>query len=292
MNNQSAAFAFVKTLGQELSHQEFDIPPFPDIAIKIRDAMSNPNVNIDMISRIIMADPVLTSRLIRMANSALLRRGTIEITDLKTAVGRIGLELVRNTVVSMAMDNTFKAPAGSILHERIDEVRRHSSHVAALAYILAKRQPGFENPDDAMLAGLLHDIGKFYILNRVQDFPALFDDPEQLEELVASWHTGVGRAIVESWGFPQHIAEAVDEHEALERNHFTSPDVADVVLVANLVENVKDLPEDAMPDFEDIPACKRMRMRHDTMRKILEEFAEEIASMEQALGGYNPRSSA
>ncbi len=283
-NSQSAAFAFVKTLGQELSHQEFDIPPFPDIAIKIREAMSDPDVSIDKIARIIVADPVLTTRLVRMANSALLRRGTIEITDVKTALSRIGLELVRNTVVSMALDTTFKAPAGSILHERIDAVRKHSSHVAALAYILARRQPGFEHAEDAMLAGLLHDIGKFYILNRVQAFPDLFDDPQQLDELLAGWHTGVGKAIVESWGFPVSIAEAVDEHESLERNHYTSPDIVDVVLVANLIDNIKDLAEDEMPDFASIPACKRLRISYEAIRKILEESAEEISSMESALG--------
>ncbi len=284
-DSQTAAFAFVKTLGQELSHQEFDIPPFPEIAIRIRDAMNNPNASIDMIARIIVADPVLTSRLIRMANSALLRRGTIEITDLKTALGRIGLELVRNTVVSTALDTTFKVLAGSILHDRIDAVRNHSTHVAALAYILARRLPGFENPDDAMLAGLLHDIGKFYILNRVQDFPELFEDPQQLDELLAGWHTGVGKAIVESWGFPASIAEAVDEHEALGRTHHRSPDLVDIVLVANLIENTKDLPADAMPDFATIPACQRMRIHTESMLKILEEFDEDIRSMEQALGG-------
>lgn len=284
-NSQNAAFAFVKTLGQELSHQEFDIPPFPDIAIKIRDAMSNPDYSIEKIARIIVADPVLTTRLIRMANSALLRRGTIEITDVKTALGRIGMEIVRNTVVSTALDTTFKAPAGTILHDRIDAVRKHSSHVAALAYILARRLPGFKQAEDAMLAGLLHDIGKFYILNRVQDFPGLFEDPQQLDDLLASWHTGVGKAIVDSWGFPESIAQAVDEHEDLERTHHASPDLVDIVLVANLIDNIKHLPADAAPDLAAIPACQRMGISHESLRKILEESTEEISNMEQALGG-------
>ena len=61
--------------------------------------------------------------------------------------------------------------------------------------------------------------------------------------------------------------------------------MADVVLVANLIDNVKDLPEEELPDFAEIPACKRMRMSHEAMRKILDESAAEIASMEQALGG-------
>jgi putative nucleotidyltransferase with HDIG domain len=228
---------------------------------------------------------MLTSRLIRMANSALLRRGTIEITDPKIAVGRLGLELVRNTVVSMAMDTTFRVPAGSVLHRRIDAVRRHSSHVGALAYLLARRLPEFAPADDAMLAGLLHDIGKFYILNRVQDFPELFDDPQQLDALLCRWHTGIGRAIVESWGFPAAIAEAVDEHEALERDHRgKTPDVADVVLVANLIDNARGLPPEALPDFAAVPACRRLQISQASMSRILDEFAEEIASLEQALG--------
>jgi len=284
-NSQSTAFTFVKTLSQELSRRDFDIPPFPDIAVRIRNALDNPDVSLDMIARIIIADPVLTSRLIRMANSALLRRGTIEITDLKTAVGRVGLEMVRNTVVAMAMDTTFKVPAGSVLYQHIDKVRTHSTHVATLAYLLARRQPGLEKPEDAMLAGLLHDIGKFYILNRVQDFPELFDDPRHLEELLVSWHPGVGKAIVESWGFPASIAEAVDEHEMLDRDHKASPDVTDVVLVANLVAHLTGMPEEAGTDFASIPACRRLSLDYPAMRSLLEESAEEISSMEQALGG-------
>ena len=284
MRTSQATFAFVQTLAQELSHQEFDIPPFPDVAIRIRDAMSNPNVTTADIAKIIVADPVLTTRLLRMANSALLRRGPIEITDISVAIGRLGFDLVRNTVVSLAMDTAFEAKNTSI-HGYVRTIRQHSTHVSALAWILATRLTKIEKPEEVMLAGLLHDIGKFYILNRASDFPELFSEPEQLEELLETWHTGVGKAIIESWGFPPHIAEAVDEHEVLSRKQPGSPDITDIVLVANLFVNLHDNPPDELPDLTEIPACVKMELDHTRMQGILAEADEEIRSLEQALGG-------
>ena len=286
MSTSQASFTFVQTLAQELSHQEFDIPPFPDVAIRIRDAMANPNVTTNDIGKIIVADPVLTSRLLRMANSALLKRGSIEITDINTAIGRLGFDLVKNTVVSLAMDKTFEAnDANPQLREYIHAVRTHSTHVCALAYILAKQQSSIENPEEVMLAGLLHDIGKFYILNRANDFPELFGEQEQLNELLATWHTGVGRAIIESWGFPDHIAEAIDDHETLSRYQPGSPDMTDIVLVANLFVNLHENPPDELPDLSEIPACKKLQIDHDRMAGIMRASEEEIRSIEQALGG-------
>jgi len=180
MSTSQATFSFVQTLAQELSHQEFDIPPFPDVAIRIRDAMSSPNVTTDDIAKIIVADPVLTTRLLRMANSALLRRGPIEITDIKVAIGRLGFDLVNNTVVSLAMDTAFEVNGGAAIHEYVKTIRKHSTHVSALSWILATRLTKIEKPEEVMLAGLLHDIGKFYILNRASDFPELFSEPAQL----------------------------------------------------------------------------------------------------------------
>jgi putative nucleotidyltransferase with HDIG domain len=276
----------VQTLAAELSHQEFDIPPFPDVAIRIRDAMGNPNVTTDSIARIVVVDPVLTTRLLRMANSALLKRGTIEITDTNIAISRLGFDMVRNTVVSLAMDTTFDSQhTNASVREYMSAVRKHSTHVGALSYILAKRQGGVDKPEEVMLAGLMHDIGKFYILNRANDFPDLFGEPEQLHELLETWHTGVGRAIIESWGFPPQIAEAADEHEMLGRNIPGSADTTDLVLAANLLVNLHDHPPEEMPDLAGIPACKKLRIDNLSMEGILAESEEEIRSLEQALGG-------
>ena len=88
----------------------------------------------------------------------------------------------------------------------------------------------------------------------------------------------------ESWGFPPHIAEAVDEHEVLGRNQPGSPDITDIVLVANLFVNLHDNPPDELPDLAAIPACVKMELDHARMESILQESEEEIRSIEQALG--------
>ena len=84
------ALTFLELLASELSSQDLDLPAFPDIAIQILDALDDPAVSTDMMTRIVLSDPVLTAQLMRLANSALLMRGSQEVTDLKTAISRIG----------------------------------------------------------------------------------------------------------------------------------------------------------------------------------------------------------
>ena len=86
-----------------------------------------------------------------------------------------------------------------------------------------------------MLAGVIHDIGAFYILSRMGAHPELFDDRDSVGEIVDDWHTAIGHAILEEWGFPQAVTDAVDEHESVERTHVGRADLTDVVMVANLL---------------------------------------------------------
>lgn len=278
------AFEFVKKLGEEITHQEFDLPPFPDVAIRVRNALNNQDVTIDKIAQIVLMEPVLTTRILRMANSAMLRRGSMEITDLNTAITKVGLKMVRNAAVSLAMDSTFQVSAGSTLRSQIDAVRKHSIHVSALARVLANRQSNIKNPDEVMLAGLLHDIGKFYILTRVDSFPELFNDTQALDTLLMQWHCGVGRAIVESWGFPEQIAEVVGEHEVTERNSFSPVDMVDIVTVANMLAHLGEPDYPDVHEVSQIPACVRMKLDAATLQEIVDDSGEELRSMVMALG--------
>lgn len=277
------AFEFLKQLGMELTRNDFDLPPFPDTALRVREALTDPEVSIDKLSGIVLSEPVLTARLLRMANSAMMKRGTMEIADVKTAISRIGLDMVQNAAVSLAASEAFNAPAGSPLRDQLDRTRRHSIKVCALAYTLAKKVPNAGNPDEAMLAGLLHAIGKFYILTRAGDFPELFADTEALDALLNEWHTGVGRAIVESWGFPEEIANAVDEHELVNREKIGQADITDVVIVANRLATAEEEQTLDQLELDQLPPLLRMKIDGETVRRIIQESDEEIFSMTQAL---------
>ena len=244
--------------------------------------MQDPNVSVDQLSSIVLSEPVLTTRLLRIANSAMMRRGPIEITNVKTAISRLGFDMVQTAAVSLTFNETFRAPDGSSLAKYLDALRKHSIKVAALAYILAKNVPSVRSPDEALLAGLLHTIGKFYILIRANAFPELFANPDALEQLISAWHTGVGRAIVESWGYPEQIVEAVDEHELIQRDRSGPADITDIVIVANLLAKAEEGSTTEPLDLDQIPSLRRMNIDAEMLQKLIAESDEEIRSMAQA----------
>lgn len=277
------AFEFIKRFARELDKEEFNLPPIPDTALRVQEALSDPNVTIEKLSRIVLSEPAFTARLLRIANSAMMHRGTLEIIDIRTAISRIGFDMVRNVAVSLAVSEAFNAPQGSALSQHLNSVRRHSVKVCALAFILARNVKNCGKPEEAMLAGLLHAIGKFYILTRANDFPALFSDAEALEELLNTWHTGVGRAIVDSWDFPEQIVNAVDEYEQIDRNKPGNADFTDIIIVANLLAQADEKQITKWPELDNVPSLLRMKIDSKALLQLVQESDEEIRSMTQAL---------
>jgi HD-like signal output (HDOD) protein len=279
-----AAFDLVKQLGYELTQQSFDLPPFPENMMRVREALNDPEISLGAVAQVIQSDPLLTTRLLRMANSAMLRRGPIEIIDLKSALSRLGLDMVRNTVTSIAMDQTFKVEKNSPIYKFIEETRIHCFHVGALAYLVTKNYQPQLGLDEAMLAGLVHDIGKFYILTRIGDHPALFEDQQSMNQLLQEWHPGVGRAILETWGFPDVIAIAADEHEWLDRDDHEVVNITDIVIVANQLSHLDINDTDTHQALLQLPSFRKVGIGPGDLQVILEESDEEIGSITAALG--------
>ncbi len=286
--NQAAVdpgFEFIQRLGSELASNDFKLPPFPETALRVQKALKDPDVSIDSLSTIVLTEPMLTVRLLRMANSAMMQRGPLEVTDVKVAMSRIGLNMVQSAAMSVAADEAFQAPKGSLLSMRLNKIRKHSIKVGALAYVLAKKVPNSGSPDDAMLAGLLHSIGKFYILARADESPELIANEVAMERLLNEWYTGVGRAIVEFWGFPAHIIDAVDEHESVDRHTAGNADITDIIIVANFLAKTEQEHDEEQEMLDHMPSVLRMKLDGETVLNLIQESDEEINSIVQALAG-------
>ncbi|MBT8438914.1 MAG: HDOD domain-containing protein [Gammaproteobacteria bacterium] len=278
-------FEFIQRLADELATDDFKLPPFPETALRVQEALKDPEISIDALSSIVLTEPMLTVRLLKMANSAMMKRGPLEVTDVKVAMSRIGMKMVQSAAMSVAADEAFQAPKGSLLSMRLKKIREHSIKVCALAYVLSKKVPNSGNPDDAMLAGLLHSIGKFYILARADESPELIANEVAMEKLLNEWYTGVGRAIVEFWGFPAHIVDAVDEHELFDRQISGVADITDIITVANFLAKTELEPDEEKEALDQMAAVKRMNLDAETLLNYIKESHEEINSMIQALAG-------
>ncbi len=274
------AFQFVEKLGAELSSGDLKLPAFPDIAVRVKQALESDNVSADKVAKVVGSDPVLSARLLKVANSNFANRSGAQIKDLRTAIARLGYDLAYSTAVSLAVEQILHSKSVGRCREHLKALWKHSVHVSALAYVVAKHHSRV-NPDEAMLAGLLHDIGKFYIFTRAETYPELFSDVVAMETLMQNWHTGIGQAILEAWGFSEEMANAANEHDDLQRPHAGPPDVIDVVITANLCAYWNTLGDDF--DWSQFTAVQRLKLDHDALQEILKASHEEIQSIMQAL---------
>ncbi len=125
--HENATFQFVRQLGMDLAKGDFDLPPFPDTALKVQQCIKDPDSDIQQLAAIVATEPALAARLMRMANSAMMRRGPMEVSDIPTAISRVGMDMVQNAAVSFAAREAFKCPPGAACQDDLYRSRRSNS---------------------------------------------------------------------------------------------------------------------------------------------------------------------
>jgi HD-like signal output (HDOD) protein len=277
------AFAFVQALASELSKGKVDLPSFPDIALRVRQVLADEQVSQEQVVRIVGSEPALAARLMQIANSAALNFTGKPINELRTAINRMGHNMVRSAAIAFAMSQLKKVDSLKGLEKPLDDLWKSSAAVAAMSHAVAKRYSRI-NPDTGMLAGLLHGIGKLYILTRSSKHPALFADHATYNQIVRDWHSPVAKALLENWDMAEEIVSAVSEYEDLEREHSGPVDLTDVLTVGNLLAAFKEHPESIEINMHDVAACKRMNIDRASYEKLIDESEHEIDALRQALG--------
>jgi HD-like signal output (HDOD) protein len=277
------AFVFVQELAADLSHGRVDVPSFPDIALRIRQVLADDFVPTEQVVRVVNSEPALAAQLLRISNSRSLNSSGKAHTDLRMAVTRMGFNLIRSAAIGFAMAQLKKVDGLKGLEQPLEELWQRSAAVAAMSYVVARHHSRV-NPDAALLAGMLHGVGRLYILTRCAKHPALFSDRASLNEIIRDWSAAIAKALLENWGMPAEIIAAVSEFEDHEREHDGPADLTDVLTVSSLLAVFRQWPESIELNLQGVKACERMQMDLPAYQRLISESDSEFEALRQALG--------
>jgi HD-like signal output (HDOD) protein len=280
----TVVFGFVKALAAELSQGQVELPSVPDIVIKLQKTLSDENVTNDTVVRVVGSEPMLAGKLMNMANSAALNASGRKIADLRQAVARVGFNIVRSAALAFAVEQLRRSPEFKHLEGPLDGLWKNSVQIAALSNVVARRFTSL-NGDTALLAGLMHNVGRIYILTRASKHPSLVADPLTYNSIVRDWHTNVSKALLENWRVADEIVEAVAGYEDMDREQRGPVTLTDVLSLATLVERNRDGAEMGAPDDLLIKGLRRLQLSMRDCHTVIDESAEEIAALTAALGG-------
>lgn len=263
---------FLEKLYQDLRSDKLILPTLPEIALKVRDVVSDENSSLADVAKVINRDPALAARLIQLSNSPMLKsRVPIESVDM--AVMRMGGTMVKNIVTAMVMEQLFQA-THELTDRKLRECWQHASEVSSIAVAISMQHSHYQ-PDQAMLAGLVHDIGILPILTMAEDYPEILADENKLDELIKKAHPFIGQAILKQWNFPESLINVPREHENLDYDNGDKPDYVDLIIAANLQSdrNKGRLPK----NLEAVPAFRKLGL-HEGFEEIDMEFLSAIGA--------------
>ncbi|MDB2705657.1 HDOD domain-containing protein [Pseudomonadota bacterium] len=270
--------AFHNELINDLNNGTLVLPTLPEVALRVRDVVDDPEATSADLSNIIITDAALSTRLLKVANSPLYR-GRIEIDTIQMAVSRLGSKIVRSLVTSLVMQQMFQATSRT-LDDRLHDLWEHTTDVSAICQVLAHKHANIKS-DEAMLAGLIHEIGILPILMKADEKPELLKDTASLNAVIENIHAEVGAQILRNWKFPETLITAVAEQNNLTRDSENGPDLADLVQVARLQSYMNTDRALSEEDLEKVPAFKKLGV--DTAISVVEldensdEYKEALA---------------
>lgn len=270
-----------REIARRLKGGEITFPTTAQVALKLRQALNDPQCSLNTVIKLVQAEPLLATRVVAMANSIVFNPSGREIADVSLAVNLLGFNTVRSLAVALVTRQMAGHTATQLQQELSRNLWEHTAHVAALAHSLAYHS-GLQDPETAMFAGIVHEIGGFYLISLAEEYPALLDGDytEWMEEGEAE----VTRAIIRMLSVPESVAEAL---EGYWEGFMAVParTLADILLIAEELASV-DSPLHHLAEEGDAQgehSTLEMAIGKETLTQVLHESAEEVASLSRAL---------
>jgi HD-like signal output (HDOD) protein len=250
--------------------------------MRIRKALAEPDVGLTEIVRIVGTEPRLAARLLQAANSAAFNPAGKHLTDLRAAITRLGHRPVQSAAMSFAVKQLRLAPALRSISKPLNVLWEQSISVAAICQVIARRTR--ISPEEAFLTGLLHGIGRLYIMVRsVGKSDKLYEDPNFVD-MIASWHPAIGKAVLENWGFDEHMAEALGDQDDHDHGGKNEPGLTDILIVAVALARVLREPGPRSVDTASIKSFGRLHLTAQNCAEILRHAEHQLGSLHAALG--------
>jgi len=265
---------------EDLNTDHLLLPSLPRVAVRIGEAVNRDDANARTVASLIETDPAIALKIVKAANSA--RYGGISrIATVTDAVARLGMYNTRLLVVTFTLRELFRTTSKP-LEIRMLDLWEHSRRIAAVASVLGEKVGGF-NVHEALLAGLVHDIGALAVIGYARDFPEVAGDPAALEASIHSLRSQLSAMILSHWQMQEELVTAAREAESWYRQHPGRADYADLVIAAQLHEGIAGDVDPAK-----VPALRLLGLRTPAGGvgiELLHDAQEEVALARALLGG-------
>jgi HD-like signal output (HDOD) protein len=279
---RGAALEFLRRLATEVSKGTVDLPCFPKVVIQIRKALADPSTTAEQTVTIVGAEPRLAARLLQTANSTAFNLSGKPLTDLRSAITRLGHQMVQSAAMAFAVQQMKDEQSLRCIAQPMSDLWTECISVASISQIVARRTK--VSPEEAFLTGLLHGIGRLYIMVRAVAGPTTFGGSEPFLDLIAGWHASIGKAVLENWSFAEQLCEAVGEQGNHERQRKHEADLSDVLIASIVLAKELNITEPRIVDIAGISAFQRIGLTANNCTPILKIARHQLASLHNALG--------
>ena len=272
--------ATFKSIADQATRGELTFPTNIDATLKLQRALSDGDCHADTAARLVQSEPLLAARTVAIANSVAYNRSGNEITNVRSAVQRVGfrtLNALAAAVMVRQLDSKIKHP---VLRAKADQLWQHSAHVAALAQVIARRVTHMD-PETAMFAGIVHEVGGFYLLSRAEEYPGLLEG--EPEEWIEHGEMQIGRGVLQKLNVPAAVMTAI-EGVWTGMRALPPETLGDTLLLANDLSPVES-PLHQRPGATSIQSAATIDfvIGEGTLASILAESADEVQSLTAAL---------
>jgi len=250
--------------------------------MRIRKALAEPNVRLTEIVKIVGTEPRLAARLLQVANSAGFNPTGKHVTDLRAAITRLGHRPVQSAVMAFAVKQLRLAPALRSISKPLNLLWEQSISVASICQVIARRTK--VSTEEAFLTGLLHGIGRLYIMVRSAGKSEKIFQDLYFRDMISGWHPAIGKAVLENWGFDEAMCEALGDQADFQRGGRNEPDLTDVLVVSVVLARVLRRPGPRSVDMEGINSFGRLHMTSHDCSEVLRHAEHQLGSLHAALG--------